>query len=174
MSDEVTVNVHAYPEMPEITQQGVLLVSSATDGNQWYNTAGLIEGATNQSYEPVETDDYFIIVTNEFGCASEQSNIYHFVYTGITDIVDGQQFNIYPNPFRSNFTLEYSVKSVSKVKISIYNTIGQQMAILENIVSQTSGNHKINYDASKLEAGIYYCKIETDDYTIVKRIIHSN
>ena len=114
------------------------------------------------------------MVTNEFGCASEQSNMYHFIYTGVDDIFASQQFNIYPNPFKNNFTLEYSVKSVSKVKISIYNTIGQQMTILENDVSQNAGNHKINYDASELEPGIYFCKIETDDYTIVKRIIHSN
>ncbi len=174
VNDEVTINVHEMPEMPVITQQGAMLVSSATTGNQWYNSVGLIEGATNQSYEPVETDDFYVIATSEYGCESEQSNLYHFIYTGVIDNVDSQKFNIYPNPFKDNFTLEYSVKSVSKVKISIFNTIGQQMTILQNDASQMAGNHKINYDASKLEPGIYYCKIETDDYTIVKRIIHSN
>ncbi len=48
------------------------------------------------------------------------------------------------------------------------------MTILQDDAAQIAGNHRINFDASKLEPGIYYCKIETDDYTIVKRIIHSN
>ena len=174
VSGEVTVNVHAIPETPVVMQQGMILISTAATGNQWYNSAGIITGATNQSYEPTETDDFYVIVTSEYGCESEQSNIYHFIYTGVVDIVDGQKFNIYPNPFKQNFTLEYSVQSVSKVKISIFNTIGQQMTILQNDGSQTAGDHRINFDASKLEPGIYYCKIETDDYTIVKRIIHSN
>jgi hypothetical protein len=174
VTDEVTVTVHPIPETPVITQQGTMLISSAASGNQWYNSAGIITGATNQSYTPIVTDDYYVIVTSVFGCQSEQSNIYHFIYTGVVDIVDGQQFNIYPNPFKENFTLEYSVKSVSKVKISIYNTIGQQMTILQDETSQIAGNHRIHFDASNLEHGIYYCKIETDDYTIVKRIIHSN
>ena len=73
-----------------------------------------------------------------------------------------------------SFTLEYAVQSASKVKISIFNTIGQQMTILQNDGAQTAGDHRIHFDASKLQPGVYYCKIETDDYTIVKRIIHSN
>ena len=48
------------------------------------------------------------------------------------------------------------------------------MTILQNNGAQSTGDHRINFDASKLEPGIYFCKIETDDYTIVKRIIHSN
>ena len=151
-----------------------IVTSTAADGNQWYNAAGIIVGATNQSYEPTETDDYSVIVTSEYGCESEQSNIYHYIYTGVVNIIDGKKFNIYPNPFKDNFTLEYSVQSVSKVKISIFNTMGQQMTILQDDASQSAGDHRIQFDASKLEAGIYYCKIETDDYTIVKRIIHSN
>jgi len=171
---EITLTVHEIPETPTISQQGTMLISSAADGNQWYNSAGVIIGATSQNYTPIETDDYFVIVTNGFGCESEQSVAYHFIYTGIVDIADGQKFNIYPNPFKDNFTLEYSVQSVSKVKISIFNTIGQQMTVLQDNVAQVSGNYQINFDATNLEPGIYYCKIETDDYTIVKRIIHSN
>jgi len=174
VTDELTLTVNPVPETPVVTQQGTMLISSAASGNQWYNSAGIITGATNQSYAPTETDDYYVIVTNEFGCESEQSNIYHFIYTGVLDIVDRQQFNIYPNPFKENFTLEYSIKTVSKVKISIYNTIGQQMTILQNDAAQIAGNHRIHFDAGNLEPGIYYCKIETDDFTIVKRIIHSN
>ncbi len=172
VADQITLTVNETPETPVVTQQGNLLTSSAITGNQWYNTAGLITGATGQTYAPNSTDDYHVIVTNGYGCESEQSNIYHFVYTGLVDIAEGRKFNIYPNPFKEIFTLDYSVKSVTDVKIAIYDTYGQLITTLQN-QSVSSGNHRLTYDASRLLPGIYYCKIETSDYTLVERIIHS-
>ena len=174
VTGDVTVTVNPTPDTPTIQQQGNVLVSSAASGNQWYNTSGMIPGATNQSYAPTATDDYYVIVTNEFGCESEPSDSYYFIYTGLIEIVDGQKVNIYPNPFNGQFTLDYSINSVSEVKISIFNTIGQQIHILENEPAKQAGNHRITFEANRLETGIYYCKIETSDYTVVKRIIKSN
>jgi len=173
VTDDVTVTVNPTPDTPTVTQQGNLLLSSATTGNQWYNNSGLIPGATGQSYEPVTTNDYYVIVTNGYGCESEQSNSYHFVYTGLIDIVDGKNFSIYPNPFKEFFTLDYSVKSVTDVTIAIYDTYGQLITTLQNQVKMNSGNHRMTFDASKLVTGVYFCKIETADYIVVQRIIHS-
>ncbi len=173
VTDDVTVTVNPTPDTPTVTQQGNLLLSSATTGNQWYNNSGLIPGATGQSYEPIATNDYYVIVTNGYGCESEQSNVYHFVYTGLIDIVDGKDFSIYPNPFKDSFTIDYSVKSVTDVTIAIYDTYGQLISTLQNQVKMNSGNHRFTFDASNLLTGVYFCKIETSDYSVVQRIIHS-
>jgi hypothetical protein len=174
VNGNVTVTVNPLPETPVVTQQGNLLVSSASDGNQWYKWGGIIPGATGQYFEPLSTDNYYVIVTNEFDCASEPSNVYHFVYTGVIEVAGGQEVNIYPNPFSDRFTLDYSLTGVSNVKITIYNTLGQPILILMDDKSISAGNHRLNFNTGKLENGIYYCKIETDDYSVVKRIIHSN
>jgi hypothetical protein len=171
--DDVTVTVNPTPETATVTQQGNLLISSATTGNQWHNNSGLIPGATGQSYEPLATDDYYVIVTNGFGCESEQSNVYHFVYTGIIDISEGKYFSIYPNPFKESVTLDYTVKSVTDVKITIFDTYGQLITTLQNQTATQAGNHRITFDASYLLPGIYFCKIETSDYSVVQRIVHS-
>lgn len=173
VTDNVTVVVNPVPETPTIVQQGNSLVSSAVDGNQWYNSFGLIPGAIQQIYIPDTTDDYYVIITNEFTCESEPSNTIHFVYTGMIEIADGNEVNIYPNPFSSQFTLDYSLKSVSTVKISIFNTFGQQIHVIEEQTGKAAGNHRVRFDAGNLDPGVYYCKIETEDYSIVKRIIHS-
>jgi len=173
VTGNVTVVVNPVPETPTITQQGNSLVSSAVDGNQWYNSVGLIPGATQQIYIPDTTDDYYVIVTNEFECESEPSNTIHFIYTGMIEIADGKKVNIYPNPFTSQFTLDYSLKSVSTVKISIFNIFGQQIHVIEEQTGKAAGNHTVRFDAGNLEPGVYYCKIETVDYSVVKRIIHS-
>jgi hypothetical protein len=173
VTDYVVLTVNPTPETPTVSQQGNLLMSSASSGNQWYNAAGLIEGAAGQSYAPTATDDYYVIVTNGFGCFSEQSNSFHFVYTGLIDLVDGKNFTIYPNPFKESFTIDYSVKSVGDVSITIFDTFGQLITTIQNQVATNSGNHRLTFDASSLLPGVYYCKIETTDYSIVQRMIHS-
>jgi hypothetical protein len=173
VTDNKTLNVDPVPETPTIAQQSNMMVSSAPTGNQWYNSAGLIPGAVNQTYEPTATDDYYVIVTNVYGCESEMSNVYHFVYTGVIDIVQGQSFVIYPNPFNDNFTLDFSLKADSKVKISIYNLFGQEITTMRNESAYASGNHRVNFFAEGLLSGVYYCKIETSEYSFVQRIIHS-
>ena len=173
VSDEITITVHPTPATPVVVQQGNILVSTASTGNQWYNLAGIIEGATGQSYEPMATDDYYVIVTSEFGCESESSNVYHFVYTGIIDISGDKNLVIYPNPFKDTFTLDYSVESMTNVTITIYDTFGQVVSTLQNNISVNTGSHRLTFDASILLPGVYYCKIETADYSVIQRIIHT-
>ena len=98
---------------------------------------------------------------------------YHFVYTGVFEIAGGYNVSIYPNPFKDQFTLDYSINSYSKVKISIFNTFGQLITVIEDENSKTAGNHRVDFNTSNFKPGVYYCKIETADYSVVKRIIHS-
>ncbi|MCD4745444.1 MAG: T9SS type A sorting domain-containing protein [Bacteroidales bacterium] len=170
---DVTVTVYPVPETPTITQQNNSLVSSSEIGNQWYDSNGLIPGATDQIYYPTHTDDYYVIVTNEYGCESEQSNIIHFIYTGITELSNGESLNIYPNPFTEKVTIDYLIKKNSDVKIIIYNKLGQVIDILIDQADQSTGFHRIHFDASDIKAGIYYCKIQTDNYTYIKKLILS-
>jgi hypothetical protein len=173
ITDEIAVTVNPTPATPTISQSGSNLISSATNGNQWYDSNGLIEGATSQTYMPDTTDDYYVIVTSEFGCTSEASNIYHFAYTGIISIEAGQKVNVYPNPFTSRFTIDYSLSTSSDVKFTIYNMHGQLITVVEDGVAKSTGNHRIIFDADKFNTGLYYIKIETSEYSIVKQIFRS-
>lgn len=173
ISDEVTVTVNAVPDTPVIEQNGETLSSSASSGNQWYDSNGEIAGATGQTYTPTATDTYYVIVTSEYGCESEMSNELYFIYTGIIEIKNGENVNIFPNPFNSGFSLDFSLTKSSSVKVTIYNTFGQQVAVVEDNSKQTAGNHRIRFDASNLEQGVYFLHFETEEYTLVKRIIHS-
>ena len=173
ITDQVTVTVNPVPDQPTITQTGTTLISSAATGNQWINSSGMIPGATGQSYTPTVTDDYYVIVTNGFGCSSELSDPYYFVYTGVIEMAEGQNVNIYPNPFSNQFTVDYSLIATSEVKISIYNTFGQLISLFEEESAKMAGNHRAEFDASDFETGVYFLRIETSDYTVLKRIIHS-
>jgi hypothetical protein len=173
VTGEVTLTVNPVPETPTVTQQESMLISSAEEGNQWYDSNGAIESATGQTYTPLATDDYYVIVTNEFGCESEQSNIYHFIYTGLIELSSNENVNIYPNPFLNQFTIDYSLKTVSKVTITVYDIYGRQVAAVESDNDEIAGNHRVVFNTEKFNSGVYFCRIETSDYTVIKRIVQS-
>ena len=97
-----------------------MLVSSAADGNQWYDSNGMIPGANSQSYSPTATDDYYVIVTSAQGCESEPSESYYFIYTGLVELTEGQKVNIYPNPYKEQFNVDYSISARSDVRVQLY------------------------------------------------------
>ena len=57
-----------------------------------------------------------------------------------------------------------------KVNLTIYNTKGQSVALLLDR-EVNAGTHRINWDASALTAGIYYCRINVGSYTETKQMI---
>jgi hypothetical protein len=173
VSDQVTLTVNPSPAKPVITQAGNMLISSAPYGNQWYNTTGMIEGATSQSFTPTMTDHYHVIVTSFNNCISDPSDPYYFIFTGVTEFTQDQKVNVYPNPFSDSFTLDYNLSSNSMVKISLFNSYGQQMTVIEEDISKPAGNYKVHFDASRFTTGVYFIKLETSESIVMKRIIRS-
>jgi len=168
VTDEATVTVNPVPGTPTISIDDNMLVSDATDGNQWYDSNGPIAGATGQTYEPLATDNYYTIVTNEFGCESEQSNTIYFVYTGMFE-KNINSISLYPNPNNGIFTLELNSEVDDDVNIKILNSLGAVVYEKENI--EATGNFKTTIDLSELYKGLYFLVIENYQGRTVNRII---
>ena len=68
----------------------------------------------------------------------------------------------YPNPFNPSTQINYDLKSRTKVKLTVYNSLGQKIETLVNEV-QTSGSHSLKFNASSsLPSGVYYIHLTTD------------
>jgi hypothetical protein len=65
----------------------------------------------------------------------------------------------YPNPFNPSTTVRYGVPERCRVRLSIYNTLGQQLSQLVN-ATKDAGNYESSFNASQLPSGIYYYRIE--------------
>ncbi len=76
----------------------------------------------------------------------------------------------YPNPFNPTTTIEYSLLSEGNVTLKIFNTIGEEIKTLVDGY-KAAGNYKINFNASKLTSGIYYYRIESGSFSLVKKMI---
>jgi hypothetical protein len=97
----------------------------------------------------------------------------HFIYTGVIELSSDQRVKLYPNPFTDQLTVDYSINSVSDVTISIYNTYGQKIGVIESKRSQVAGNHRVQVNTGDFDQGLYFLRIDTKDYSQLKRIIHS-
>ena len=90
--------------------------------------------------------------------------------------LDGRNFSItslYPNPFNPVTQIDYSVDQAGDLRLSIYNILGQEVAVLHNGY-QTEGNYQAVWNASSLSSGVYYIKmmmhgqVETKKAVLIK------
>ncbi len=82
--------------------------------------------------------------------------------TSIKGIESSELFPIrnYPNPFHLCTTISYELKTPGDVNLSVYNTMGKNVANLVN-QRQTAGEHSAEFDAGDLESGVYFLKLKT-------------
>jgi outer membrane protein assembly factor BamB len=94
-----------------------------------------------------------------------------FTYSDVIEVEVGMPVSFaleqnYPNPFNPSTIIKYSVPIESKVKLSIFNTLGEQIALLIN-ETIPAGYHEYEWNAttnsgSKVSSGIYFYRIETE------------
>lgn len=76
----------------------------------------------------------------------------------------------YPNPFNPVTKINFDIPQSGFVKITVYNTLGQEIKILYNNFI-TAGRFAVEFNATELPSGIYFYRLETTSYTEVKKMI---
>lgn len=76
----------------------------------------------------------------------------------------------YPNPFNPSTTIKFALPTTSNVKITIYNTIGKEVATLVNGTME-AGTHSAVWNASNNASGMYFFKIEAGNFTATKKMM---
>lgn len=78
--------------------------------------------------------------------------------------------SVYPNPFSQKITIDYKTTRSGKVIIRIYDHMNREVAMLVNEI-QEAGPHRVTFDGSKLNTGVYFCTIRTNDLRKTKKIV---
>ncbi len=65
----------------------------------------------------------------------------------------------YPNPFNPATIINFNLKIDSKVSLKVFNLLGQEVSQLFN-GSMTAGSHQIKFDATVLNSGVYFYRLE--------------
>ncbi len=171
--EKLMINVRPKPLTPEISQDVLSLVSSAAEGNQWYNDDGLIQGATGQRYTPQKTSNYYTIVTNAYSCPSDTSNIIHFQSTFIDELIAVGSLRVYPNPTSGVVHIDFITESGEAPSFQVFNAFGQMMNKYIDVSLKRFGANTITYDISGLPGGVYYFKFQDMNNVAGKKIILS-
>jgi hypothetical protein len=66
----------------------------------------------------------------------------------------------YPNPFNPSTNIKYSVPVAGNISLSVYNSVGEEVAVLFNGFSQP-GVFEVTFNASNLSSGVYLCKLQS-------------
>lgn len=76
----------------------------------------------------------------------------------------------YPNPADTFTKLRYNLSSSSRVKVSLYNSVGQRVAILTDDY-QNSGYHEEEISTSRYPSGVYFAYFEMLNLRFTKKIV---
>ena len=123
-----------------------------------YNWKGYSLGAWDPvTKQPTVAMDAFLGI-NATAVTSEQS------------IPENYSLNIFPNPFNPSTTIEYQIPKSANVKFIIYDVLGREVArLVEGF--KTAGNYRVTWSANNIPSGIYFCRMESQNYLETKKII---
>jgi hypothetical protein len=75
-----------------------------------------------------------------------------------------------PNPFHSETTIRYALPKKSSVSLTVFNTLGQQVAVFQ-YGDVTPGAYALKFNRNGLASGVYFYSIQADDVVLTKKMI---
>jgi len=153
------------PAMVWMTDHKKLYFSSDT-GRTWVTQMSSCEGSD------------IVFVDSWTGWVACSNGVYFTNSGGTTDIPDEflsqpHVFELeqnFPNPFNASTTILYRLKNDAEVSLSVFNLVGQKIAVLINS-KQSPGSHHVQWHTRGLPSGIYYYRLEAGDYQQTRKLI---
>jgi aminopeptidase N len=76
----------------------------------------------------------------------------------------------YPNPFNPSTVIRYALPVDSKVKLSVLNLLGQEVAILADGV-ESAGYKSVEWNAGTLPSGIYFYRLQAGLFSASRKLL---
>ena len=98
-------------------------------------------------------------------------------YTQITDVCEKSDLPTsfvlhqnYPNPFNPVTNIQFSIANCQLTILKVYDVLGREVTTLVNEV-KPPGTYGVNFDASNLSSGVYFCRIQTGDFVASRKLL---
>ena len=79
-------------------------------------------------------------------------------------------FQNYPNPFNPTTKIKFSIPETSHVLLEIFNILGERVSVLVDGV-KTPGYYTFEFNANNYSSGFYIYRLNSKDYSEVKKMI---
>ncbi len=158
----------------ETNNAGFYVERKIKDGN--WETLGFINGTGTSA----ELNHYTFIDKNiPYGSYSyrlkqtDYNGTYEYsseISAEVTAVTSFNLFQNYPNPFNPGTAIRYSIPSDEFVVLKVFDILGSEVSTLVN-QKQSKGDHTINFDASKLNSGVYFYSITAGSWNKTMKML---
>jgi hypothetical protein len=97
------------------------------------------------------------------------------VVTGVgTKNLNSSKFNLsanYPNPFNPSTEIQFSVDVTAEANLSVYNALGQQVAVLFDGIAEAGQLYDVRFDAEDLSSGLYFYRLGSGEKSDLKKMM---
>ncbi len=76
----------------------------------------------------------------------------------------------YPNPFNPSTKIGFALPRESKVKLEVFNVLGERVAVLKDEV-MPAGVHVVEFNATGLSSGVYFYRLTAGDFVATKKMV---
>lgn len=76
----------------------------------------------------------------------------------------------YPNPFNPVTKINYDIPKNGFVSLRVYDMLGREIRTLVN-EEKPAGSYSVDFNASEFSTGVYFYKLESKEFTDVKRMM---
>ena len=76
----------------------------------------------------------------------------------------------FPNPFNPSTTIRFDIPKSSYTKIIVYNNLGRIVSKLVN-EKLNAGSYEVNWDPKSVSSGIYFYRLDTEEFFDVKKML---
>lgn len=115
---------------------------------------------------PTTCQDYGVIyMADNMRVTPIASNVSENIVPAILSLIQN-----YPNPFNPSTIIGYQLRFKSFVTLKVFDVLGKEVATLVNNV-ELPGEKSVIFNADNLESGVYFYRLEADNFIATRKFI---
>lgn len=151
------------------------IIDAAKQGERKWETLGFVAGKGTTCYQSSYSFKDVVFASMDYVYRLKQMD-FDGTFKYSDEITVGSMFTPekyllgqnFPNPFNPTTTITYQVPSNGLVTLKVYDALGKEVATLVN-QELSAGSYQAKFDASKLTSGIYFYKLQSGNYSDIKK-----
>ncbi len=151
-------------------------IEKKTENTDWYSIGFVNGNGTKQSPSSYTFNDSRVNQTGKYSYRLKQidnNGTYEYSQVVEMNLNPANGFVLeqnYPNPFNPSTKIRFSIPQSSIVKLSVYNVIGEEIAVLADGFYD-AGYHEVNFKSQNLPSGVYLYKLQYDGLIQMKKML---
>ena len=119
---------------------------------------GVWAGGTPIQFDVI-VDELSLVPLDGSGIANHEATIGRF------ELVQN-----FPNPFKPETTIAFSIRETNRVHLKIFNSRGEEVATLVDEMKQP-GTYRANWNAAEFQSGFYICQLSAGHEVVSKKMM---